>query len=168
MKNIFTALIMLALISSCDDGNFEVPSFEFETTVNHCGEYVLYKLSTSKTETLILSLTASSIRNTVTTTPIEVNISAANVNYRTFSGALNASTYFCAAVPPTLPAVTRNWIALSGNQNKIIIETTAVLDAANTLVGYKHSIVLKNLVLESNGESITYETYDFGSFETAI
>jgi len=169
MKNTLIAFLLLTFFSSCDDGNFEIPSFEFETTVNHCGEHVLYKLSSSKTEALILTLTASNIQNAVTTLPlpIEIAITAENVNYRVFSSEISTN-YFCASVPPTQPIVTQNWLAVSGSLNKISIQTTEVLDINGVLTAYKHAITLKNLLLVNNGETIIHESYDFGFFETTI
>ena len=37
-----------------------------------------------------------------------------------------------------------------------------------TLTGYKHELILDNLILESKNEKITYETYPFGSFNTSL
>lgn len=166
MYKYFSLIILLTLIS-CDDGNFEIPSFEFRDTVNTCGNYVIYRMNEDQTEALILQLDETAIAAVETTVPIEVAITADNVQYRIFDNIVS-SAYFCAAIPPVTPHVTRNWVGVSGASNTISIETSAVLDDNNEIIGYEHQITLYNLVLESNGESQTFENYYFGSFITGI
>lgn len=163
----FVLILSLMLLVTCDDGNFEIPSFEFETNINSCGSFVLYRTNTSATEALVLTLSDAVILQEETTTPIEVAIDASNTQYRIFDTAVG-NDYFCATVPPVEPIVLRNWEAVAGATNSISIETAAVYDTNNDLTGYEHTINLKNLVLESNGETLTYENYFFGSFTTSL
>ena len=166
MRTLFIILSFF-ILSSCDNGDFEVPSFEFDNTVNTCGSYIIYRTNSDKTEAFIIRLTSQDIKPEETVTPIEVAINPDNVQYRIFDDTVNTD-YFCADVPPVSPIVTRNWTAASGSTNKMLIETTAELNTDNEITGYKHTINLKNLILESNGETQTYETYYFGSFITHL
>ena len=163
MYRILLALFLLS-IYSCDDGDFEIPSFDFNDTVNSCGTYVVYRTNSSQTEALILRLTDQEILPEETLlSPRELSITTENIQDRLFNGEIT-NNYFCADVPPTEPIVTRNWTGVQGSDNFLSIETTAVLDDNLEILGYEHSITIHNLILESNGESMTFETYEFGSF----
>ncbi len=59
----YFSLLFLVLFQSCSDGNLDIASFEFQETVNVCGSYTLYRLSTDgQKEALIVTLTAQQIR----------------------------------------------------------------------------------------------------------
>jgi hypothetical protein len=163
----FLFLLILSSFTACNDGDFEIPSFDFNSSVNTCGTYVVYRTNDSRNEALILHLSDQEILQEETTTPIELRINADNVQYRIFNSEVNTN-YFCADIPPTEPIVTRNWSGVEGSNNYISIETTVVTDTNNLITGYKHTITLYNLVLESNDENITFESYFFGSFITNI
>ena len=165
MRKILSLFLFLSLFS-CDDGDFEVPSFDFDTSVNTCGTYVLYRTNTAKTEAFILQLSETDfpLEETVTT----VLISAENCNYRIFDAAVDAS-YFCSDVPPVDPIVIRNWEAIAGETNVINITSTAVIDEDTTeITGYEYDIDIVNLVLESNEEQIIYENYAYGSVSISL
>ncbi len=166
MSRILLALFLIS-IYSCDDGDFEIPSFDFNDTVNSCGTYVVYRTNSSQTEALILRLTDQEIIPEETTSQRELSITTENVQYRIFDGEIS-NNYFCADIPPTEPIVTRNWTGVPGADNFISIDTTAVLDDNLDVIGYEHSITIHNLILESNDESMTFETYEFGSFTINI
>jgi len=163
----FVLIFSLLTFIACDDGDFEIPSFEFESNLNSCGTYVLYRTNAAATEAFIITLSDLEILQEETTTPIEVSIEESNTQYRIFDTAVS-SDYFCADVPPIEPVVIRNWQAVAGVSNFISIETIAIYDINNELTGYEHTINLQNLVLESNGETLTYENYFFGSFTTNL
>lgn len=168
MKKII-ALLSILLIFSCDDGDFDVPAFEFNETVYSCdlnnSNYTLFRLS--DTEALIVTLTTTQIKNEVSTSVISTNISASNVIYRTFSSDIN-NDYFCEDIPPVSPTVLSNWTGVSGANNQILIETVEELDDTSTLIGYRHTITFQNLTLENGNETITYTETDFGSFVTDL
>lgn len=165
MQRLVTIFLFIGLVS-CNDGDFEVPSFDFDETINKCGTYVLYRTNDSQTEAFILQLDLNAIPQEVGTNSIA--ISATNCNYRIFDTEVSAD-YFCSDVPPVSPVVIRNWEAVAGANNEIQINTSALLDDDGiTINAYEHQIVLYNLTLESNGEEIIYETYEFGSFSTAL
>lgn len=159
-------LFVFSTIISCDDGDFDQLQFNFETTVNTCGNYVLYRMSSEKTEALVIVLAETDIAQEVGETTIP--ITETNVIYRIFNESLE-DTYFCASVPPIKPTVLKEWKAISGLNNEITIETSAVYDTENQeLIAYKHKLILTNLVLENEGIQEKYETYLFGSFTTPL
>ena len=47
MKRFFYLVILIISALACDDGDIDQSSFDFEDTVNVCGEYTLYRLSTN-------------------------------------------------------------------------------------------------------------------------
>lgn len=153
---------------ACDDGDFEQLQFDFETTVQTCGEIVLYRTSSEKTEALVVVLSKTDITQEVGVKTIP--ITDTNVIYRIFNEALGAD-YFCASVPPTTPIVVKEWKAVAGVNNKITIDTTEIIkeiDEIDTVVGYEHILTFTNLILENEGDQEKYETYLFGSFTTLI
>lgn len=165
----YIAIICCLFLLSCDDGDFDVPAFEFNETINSCdvnnNSYTLFRLS--DTEALIITLSTSQITNNVTTEPIEVSITSDNVVYRTFNDAVSAS-YFCEDIPPVEPTILSNWTGVEGSNNKILIETIEEYDDMNVQIGYRHTITFQNLTLENGDETLTYTETDFGSFITSI
>ena len=78
MKKVLLFVVLL-LTFSCNDGDLDISSFEFEEEVNICGtkNYTLYRLSTNeKREAFIVTLTDQQIRkdeNIVTPVSVSVN-----------------------------------------------------------------------------------------------
>jgi hypothetical protein len=166
MKRILLLLLLLSV--SCDDGDFDIASFEFEEKVNVCGSYTMYRLSTNgQQEALIVTLSALQIRNDdEPVVPVAVTENGPyTVTDRVFASQVTSS-YFCAAVPPTEPEVTRDWRGVSG---WIIVENRPVYDADQVnIVSWEHIIVLNDVVLQSGEESIIFnDTYLFGTFTTS-
>jgi len=159
-------ILVLITITSCDDGDFDQLQFNFETTVNTCGSYVLYRTSSEKTEALIISLNETDIVQEVGVKTIP--ISETNVIYRIFNESLGTD-YFCATIPPISPTVLKEWKAVSGINNMINIDTTEIISETDgSITGYKHNLVFTNLVLENEGVQEKYVTYSFGSFTTTL
>jgi hypothetical protein len=168
MKKIVVLLFIL-LASSCDDGNFEIASFEFEDTVNFCGDFVLYRLSTNENrEALIVTLTDAQIRNDETPVlPVSINTSGNyTVTYRIFEDKVTSS-YFCTSVPPVEPKVTKNWQATGG---KILVVNEAVYAVdGETIIAYKHIIIIQDLVLVKGDETIAFDpSFLYGEFQTSV
>jgi len=163
----FLTIIMLFIgVVSCNDGDFEVLSFNFEETVQTCGNYVLYKTSPEKTEALILLLDSTEIIQEEGVKSI--SISSNNVKYRVFDDKV-ASDYFCSAIPPLTPKVVTEWSALAGASNIITITTTQIIDEESSEVtGYNHQIDMKNLILENEEKQEVFESFNFGSFVTTV
>jgi hypothetical protein len=157
MKKI-VILFLAIVLNSCNDGNFEVPSFEFTETINSCGAYILYRTNTDKTEVLTLVLSSDEINTIVQTKPYSIS-SATPVNYRIFDSAIGTD-YFCQTIPPASPNVLKELSATSGEIN---ITTTANADDNGVIVSYTYDITLTNLLFNDNTGKIFYETYPFGS-----
>ncbi len=168
MKKIVSILFIL-LTFSCNDGNFEIASFEFQDTVNYCGEYVLYRLSTNENrEALIVTLTDTQIRNDETiVVPVSITTSGDyTVTYRIFDEGVTSS-YFCTTIPPAEPKISKNWEATGG---KISVVNEAVYDDdEETIIAYNHIIILNDLVLTNGDETISFDpSYLYGEFETTL
>ncbi|PCI04797.1 MAG: hypothetical protein COB81_02585 [Flavobacteriaceae bacterium] len=153
-------LLSVFVLFSCNDGNFEVPSMEFETSISECGDLLLYRLNSSKTEAIAISLSEDSFPTEETETIISLSNSI-TVTYLIFDAKVGTS-YFCNDIPPTTPKVLQNYTATNGN---IVITTTAITDADDILTGYSHSIILTDLILDNGNEKIGFETFDFGDLE---
>ena len=163
-----TALIITLILTSCNDGDFDIAGFEFEEKVNVCGSYTLYRLSTNgQREALIVTLTAQQIRqDQEVVIPVSVSENGLyTVTDRVFDDAVT-SDYFCATIPPVEPRVVRNWTGVSG---LILVENRPVLDAdGETIVAWEHIIVLNDVVLESGEEKLIFnDTFLYGTFTTS-
>jgi len=113
MKKIFVFLLVLFALS-CDDGNFDVPEFNFSNeSIDDCGDLVLFKINS--TESLVIEINEDNTNDSFFT-EIKANkvISliengSNRVTYRTFDIA-PTSNYFCQNIPPTTPTVINEWI----------------------------------------------------------
>ena len=164
MRFVYVFFLFLGFLS-CDDGDFDQIQFDFEESINICGEYLLYRTSPEKKEALIISLNETDVVQEVgeVTIPITPN----NIIYRIFSDKVD-SDYFCTIIPPAQPTVEKEWLAVAGASNQISIITTEILDESEEITGYKHNITLHNLVLEDENQQERYATYNFGDFETTL
>lgn len=158
MKKLLTVFVAL-LLFSCNDGDFDTPEFEFEDTVNSCGEYILYVTNSNGTETMVITLTNDELNTTVGTEEYPVS-SSRQIVYRLFDTGITSS-YFCQEIPPTSPAVLDEMIAESATVNII---TTEVFED-NVLTGYAYEISISDLIFIEGDERIYYESFPFGSFE---
>lgn len=164
----YFSLLFIALFQSCSDGNLDIASFEFEDTVNVCGSYTLYRLSTNgQKEALIVTLTAQQIRqDEEPVIPVQVSSKGLyTVTDRVFDDQVT-SAYFCATIPPVEPKVLRNWEGVSGF---ILIENRPVYEEDGiTIEAWEHVIVLNDVVLESGEEKLIFnDTFLYGTFTTS-
>lgn len=154
---------------SCNDGNIDISSFEFEDEVTICGSetYTLYRLSTDgQREALIVTLTDIQIRKDEDIVlPVPVTIDGQyTVTYRLFDDQLS-DDYFCAAVPPVEPNVLKDWRGVAGT---IFVENQPIYDTdGTTITGWRHYVVLIDVVLKVDDEELKLdETYVFGEVDT--
>jgi len=175
MKKIFVIFVLLFSLNSCDDGDFNIESFDFtDATTNSCnsGEtgFFIYKINDN--ESLILQIPETSFVNTITPTdqPRIININNTNkVIYRLYTGSLTSSV-ICTTIPPATPTVSNEWNALSGNieistfVNKQVDETTN----ASEITGYTHTIVFRNVNFDTgNGNQQLFTELVFGDYVTS-
>ncbi len=170
MKKILLLLTVLFALS-CDDGNLDIASFEFEETINYCGEseITLYRYSTNgHKEVLILTLTDNEIReDEEVVTPIQVTENGKyTVTDRVFESEVTSS-YFCTIIPPVDPKVLKNWVGVGGT---ILVQNEAVYETGNAnVIAWKHTIILQDVVLKSGDESLIFnDTYLYGVYETPV
>ncbi len=161
MKKITLLFVTLSLFA-CNDGNFDVPAFEFSDTINSCGNYILYKTNSNKTEVLVLTINESNFKQEAGETTISIG-GATKVSYRIFNEGIN-SDYFCQDIPPFAPTVLKELIADEGS----VIITASEIVSDNVISGYSYDINLTDLLLTNNDEKIYFENYFFGTFEVNL
>ena len=164
----YFSLLFILLFHSCSDGNLDIASFEFEETVNTCGSYTLYRLSTDgQKEALIVTLTAQQIRqDEEPVIPVQVSTSGLyTVTDRVFDDQVTSS-YFCSTGPPVEPKVLKNWEGISGF---ILVENRPVYEEDGiTIEAWEHIVVLNDVVLESGEEKLIFnDTFLYGTFTTS-
>ena len=128
MKKLMLIFIVI-IILSCDDGNIDVPDFNFENTIiNNCGDLVLSKINDN--EVLVIELDEDNTEDVFLTTPREdgetfsLTESGSNtITYRTFDSE-PSTDYFCQNVPPTSPTVINEWTGTGD----LVVTTTLSID----------------------------------------
>jgi hypothetical protein len=152
-------LFLAFTLNSCNDGDFDVPVFEFTEKVNMCGKYVLYITSTNSTEVLVLELPQTALGTTPTVTlPISTTVTA---TYRIFDKGITPA-YFCQAIPPLEPKVLKELKA--DNEGAINIAATEIL-TNSVVTGYSYEITLSNLNFKDGEERIFKESFNFGTIK---
>jgi len=157
MKKLITLFIALSLFS-CNDGDFDVPAFEFSDTLNSCGEYTIYKKNSTSTEVIILTLIPTDLGTIEGDKSVTISTTS-SVIYRIFEDGID-SDYFCQSIPPSTPKILKELTAESGIIN---ISTSEVL-TDDILTGYEYTITISELLFNENNERIFIENLDFGVF----
>lgn len=174
MKRFLSLLVCTFIFNSCDDGDINFKSFNFDTAapVTDCPDNNGLFFKINGNEALILQIPLSSFPNEVT--PAGENTvlidSQNKVIYRLFSGTVT-NNYFCSSVPPVTPTVSDEWTASNGVADvsgMIEITTTEIINTDNVLTGYNHFIVFKNVTFLNSENSFVYESYIFGNYVTSI
>lgn len=156
MKKLIILFLAISLFS-CNDGDFDVPSFDFTETVSSCGEYVMYKTNDSSTEVIALTLSPANLGTIVGDKTVAIS-SSSSVIYRIFDEGI-AANYFCQSIPPSTPKIIKELIAESGTINI----TTEKKITNDVVTGYKYTISISNLLFNDAEERILFESFDFGS-----
>lgn len=172
MKRLLAILLLSFCINSCDDGEFEIQSFDFSSIpASQClganASFFIYY--TNDREALFLEIPDSNFPPLVTESdnPRNVTISSTNkVTYRVYNGAVTSAS-ICSAIPPVSPTPVEEWIATSG---VIEIRTDANKQTNSTtgqsfITGYTHSIKLVNtLFIKSDGNQQLFEELFLGAY----
>lgn len=175
MKKILGILVLLFSLNACDDGDFNIESFDFtDASTNSCnnGETGFFVYKINDNEALILQIPENSFKKVITPaeTPITININSTNkVFYRLYNGSLSTNV-ICNTIAPATPTVSSEWNALSGIieiatfVNKQVNETTN----ASEITGYTHTIVLRNVNFDTgNGNQQLFTELAFGDYVTS-
>jgi len=174
MKHFFGIILLTISLFGCDDGDFNIDTFDFSTVTSaSCNSgvsgFFVYKINGS--EVLLLQIPENNFINEITPAgePRTVSISGANkLIYRIYNGTVTSGA-ICTTIPPANPNVTEEWNAVSGT---IEITTTAnkttnETDNSSFVSGYTHSVIIRNVNFEkSNGAQQLYSVLDFGSYIT--
>jgi len=151
-------LILAFTVNACNDGDFDVPVFEFTEKVNVCGEYVLFITSANSTEVLVLTLPKTALGTEPTTTlPFSTTVTA---TYRIFNKGITPA-YFCQDIPPLEPKIIKELKADGGTVN---IAATAIL-TNSVITGYSYEITILNLNFNDGKERIFFESFNFGKLD---
>ncbi len=157
MRSIFI-IISLIFITSCDDGNFEAPTFNFEdSSVQNCGNLILYK--TNESEALLLELNEDNTNDIFFKTEQDHKEYSLTdkIFYRTYNTAV-PTDFFCSAIPPSTPKLNKEWLG----SGKLIVDNTITENDDGSFT-YVAVFTIENMVLiNSSGNSIVYDTYNFG------
>lgn len=173
MKKLFGILVCALLLSSCDDGEIVLQSFNFDTVaIQKCSDKeVLFKIN--KEEMLLLDIPSVYFPNEITPDgePRIVTISSINrVLYRKYSGNVSNSS-ICDDVPPASPIVSNEWTAANGGTVEIITTAITVTDEITgevTTTGYNHQIRFINVQFVGSNDSFVFEEYLFGTYTTTL
>ncbi|MEW5675873.1 hypothetical protein ABGT15_06130 [Flavobacterium enshiense] len=173
MKKFFGLLVCAMLLSSCDDGDLVLESFNFDAaTIQKCTDKeVLFKINGG--ELLLLDIPASNFPNEATPvdTPRIVTISGSNrVLYRKYNGTITNNT-ICSVIPPANPTVINEWTAATGGTIQIISTEKTTIDPVTsevTVTGYNHQIKFINIQFVSNDNTFVFEEYLFGTYTTDL
>lgn len=162
----------LALLCSCDDGDLQIESVDFEAVdIQSCGDLedateTTFFFKIDQDEALLLNLEDGLLINQ-TSSPGTLQSSlptASNLIYRLFSDNV-AQGYFCDAIPPLEPTVIKENTATAG---AIAIDTK--VDAVTQLnKSYVHTISITDLSLtnDQNERLTDSSTLVYGDFKTS-
>ncbi len=127
MKKIGLALILLASMISCDDGDLIVTSFDFsDLPVRYCStvdnnetaatNYIFYKINPETNEALAFRFsTEIPILEELSEVDLSLGSSSSSfVSYRIFNSEVD-SDYFCSDIPPAQPVVSEEYISAEGD-----------------------------------------------------
>ena len=139
--------------------------FGFEQVVKQCSTSKQLYNRTSSEALTIDNIDPALIVNTPTplNTPRTAVIGSINnkLTYRLYSNGVLTDDYFCNTTVPVLPSISEEWNAVNGG----IIEVTTV---QNGTTAFKHTIVLKNVVLKKgNSDFKLGDSFPYGDLITA-
>lgn len=173
MKKLFGLLVCALLLSSCDDGDIVLQSFNFGTAaIQKCSDKeVVFKINGE--ELLLVDIPAVYFPNEVTPegSPRIVTISSVNrVLYRKYSGTVTNNT-ICSDIPPASPTVSNEWTAANGGTIQIITTEKTTTDEVTgevTVTGYNHQIKFINIQFVGSDDSFVFDEYLFGTYTTSL
>jgi hypothetical protein len=175
MKKIFALLVFSLLLTSCDDGDMDVESFDFGTAQTlacnlETNNFFLFK--TSGNEALIIQLPQNTLKNQETEpdTPITLTIGGnIKVIYRLYASDITSAT-ICSPIPASYPVVKDEWTAKEGGIISIVSNAVHPVNestGANFITGYSHNITLKDITFDrGDNKTQVIDLISFGSYVT--
>ena len=172
MKRIFGVLILLLIITSCDDGKLTVDAIDFSTVaVQKCPDKdVLYKIKDSEMLVIEIPATIFTADQTPVGMPIVVPLSnTIKVTYRKYASTVTLQNV-CGTLPSATPNLIEEWIATSGTIQIIstAIKTTNSTDNSTRITGYTYNIIFKNITFQKPSGPQGYQTFAFGNYTTSV
>ena len=170
MKKIFVSLSLLLVVSSCDDGDLTLETFNFDNeNVQKCND-LLYV--TSGSEILILNIPTENFINepTVVGSPRIYTLTSNNqLIYRLYDDAVSTST-ICSTIPPATPKTVEEYKAQAGGQIQIITTVLPVVNPTTkaTSITYTHQIKLVNVQFSNGSKTINYQDFLFGNYTSLV
>lgn len=130
MNRFLTALFVLLLFTACDDGDFIVTDFDFDSQSNlkmcKSGKNnVLYIVNRDPDEAIVFNFEDEDFDGTYTE-DVESEIRTISLGgknaliYRTFDAPVDGGNYFCTGIPPTEPKVTTEFQNIEGGRIELI------------------------------------------------
>lgn len=176
MKRFLGIFLLLLTLSACDDGDFDIESFNFsDINSNQCNSgvsgFFIYKINA--VEVLLIQIPESSFMNQVTEigTPRTVAITGNNkVIYRIYDGSVTTGD-ICNSIPPASPIVVEEWNALSGTIEIVTTVNKTIDETLNSSVitGYTHNVILRNVnFLKGSGKEQLFQTLTYGNYVTSV
>jgi len=166
MKNLIV-LCFVALFYSCNDGDLQIETIDFDSVAISTCESTVTTSSTiffkiNSKEALILELQSGVLKNEVSDGAITSLVpSQSMLTYRVFSDNVT-SNYFCDAIPTTTPSVIEEIEAENG---EVLITTILSEGTTDT---FEHTIQLSGITfITSTDQRITdLQINDFGTITT--
>ncbi len=166
MKNLIV-LCFVALFYSCNDGDLQIETIDFDSVdISTCestvttSSTIFFKINSK--EALILELQSGVLKNEVSDGAITSLVPSQSVlTYRVFSDNVT-SNYFCDAIPTTTPSVIEEVEAEDG---EVLITTILSEGTTDT---FEHTIQLSGITfITSTDQRITdLQINDFGTITT--
>ncbi len=161
-------LCFLGLLCSCDDGDLQIETLDFDDVAIQFCESTVTTSSTiffkiNQDEALVLTLQSGLLNNEETTEELVSSVpSQSQITYRIFSDNVTKN-YFCDDIPLAEPTVTNDIEAEGG---EVFVSTVLNADG----VTYEHTIRLSGISLVTEtGDRITDLTInDFGIVTTTL
>ena len=174
MKRFLGLFLLLLTLNACDDGDFDIETFNFsDITSNQCNSgssgFFIYKINA--TEVLLIQIPESSFVNQITEigSPRTVAITGSNkVIYRIYDGTVTTGD-ICNSIPPASPVVVEEWNALSGTIEIVTTVNKTVDETQNSslITGYTHNVILRNVnFLKGNGNQQLFQSLTYGNYIT--
>ncbi|PIF01543.1 MAG: hypothetical protein CR994_00740 [Maribacter sp.] len=165
MKHLFI-LSILTLFLSCDDGDLQIETIDFDSVgISTCespvttSSTVFFKIN--KDEALILELEPGVLKNEASETYSSTIPDKSQLTYRVFSDKVT-NDYFCDNIPTATPTVIEEIKAENG---EILITTTLAEGTTDT---YRHTLELSGITfITSTDQRITdLQINEFGEITT--